>query len=87
MTVSAIPYAVLTLFVFSLVFMSLGMVFDELGKVDNDMMASGGLPYSHQREDTMNALALAMKAMSLIAIIIVFLFLVMNGVQKSTGEI
>jgi len=86
MTVSAIPYAVLTLFVFSLVFMSLGMVFDELGKVDNDMMGSG-LPYSHQRLDTMNALTLAMKAMSLIAIIIVFLFLVMNGVQKSSGDI
>jgi hypothetical protein len=86
MTVSAIPYAIITLFVFSLFFMSLGLVFDELGKADNEMMHSG-LPYSHQRAETVNVLALAMKAMALIAIIIVFMFLIMNGVQKSSGDI
>lgn len=87
MTLGAIPYTVVSLAVVGLVLIIGGFIMETLVNVNNDLMASPDLPTSPMRANTMNVVALAFKAMGIVAIITSVLFLVMNGAQQPSGEI
>ena len=86
-TLGAIPYAVLVLVIFALVFLAMGVVVDEVIRVENTLMNDSVIPYSLQKHDTMEFLAACFKAMSFIAVLVVIIFLIMNGVQKRSGVV
>jgi len=87
MTLSAVPYAVISLAVFGMILMVMGMVMDATLTVDNQMMADPSLPYSSERANTMTILAMCFNAMGFVALICAGIFLIMNGVQSQSGEI
>ncbi len=87
MTLSAVPYAVISLAIFGMILMVFGMVIDVTLQVDNDMMADPSLPYSSERAHTMTVLAMCFNAMGFVALICAGIFLIMNGVQSQSGEI
>lgn len=86
-TLSAIPYAIITLIVFGLILVAFGPVIDELVTVDNSLIDSPGLPYSTQRHDTMQFLLMCWRIMAFAGVFCVVFFLIMNGAQKSSGGI
>ena len=86
MTVSAIPYAILTLVIVGLSLLAFGAIVDELIGVDA-METGGDLPYSEQRGETMNFLMMCFGALPFVAVFCVVIFLVMNGAQRGSGGI
>lgn len=87
MTLGAIPYVVIALMIFGGLLMVFGTILDFTLQVDNDMMANPDLPYSMERANTMNLLAMCFNAMGFVALICGGILLVMNGVQSQSGEI
>ena len=87
MTVSAIPYAVLTLVIVGLAIVALGPVIDELLGYDADTQARGDLPYSQQRSETISFLLMCWGALSITTVFCVVIFLLMNGAQRSSGGV
>jgi hypothetical protein len=86
-TISAIPYAVLTLVIVGLFLIALGPVIDELISTDNDILALEDLPYSEQRQETMGFLLMCWGAVPFVGAFCVVIFLLMNGAQRGTGGI
>ena len=87
MTVSAIPYAVLTLVIVGLAIVALGPVIDAMIGYDADEQASGDLPYSQQRSETISFLLMCWGALSITTVFCVVIFLLMNGAQRSSGGV
>ena len=87
MTVSAIPYAVLTLVIVGLAIVALGPVIDELLGYDADTQARGDLPYSQQRSETISFLLMCWGALSITTVFCVVIFLLMNGAQRNSGGV
>lgn len=87
MTLSAVPYAVISLAIFGMILMVLGMVLDVTLEVDNEMMADPSLPYSSERAHTMSILSMCFNAMGFVALMCAGIFLIMNGVQSQSGEL
>ena len=87
MTISAIPYAVLTLIIVGLAIVALGPVIDELLGYDADTQARGDLPYSQQRSETMSFLLMCWGGLAFSTVICVVIFLLMNGAQRGSGGI
>jgi len=87
LTISAIPYAVLTLVIVGLALVALGPVIDELLGYDADEQAKGNLPYSQQRAETIGFLLMCWGALSLTTVFCVVIFLLMNGAQRSSGGV
>lgn len=92
-TISAIPYAVLTLVIFGLFLIAIGPVIDEIILVDNSMMGQmtgqnvPAFPYSAQRGETLSFLLMCWGALGFCAVFCVALFLLMNGSQRGSGGI
>jgi len=86
-TLGAIPSAILTLVIFSMIFLAMGTVVDEIVRTENILMDTDNLPYSQQKHDTIDFLVTCFKAMVFVALICVVLFLIMNGIQKQSGAI
>jgi hypothetical protein len=87
MTISAIPYVIISLGVIGLVLIIAGYLIDAALNVDNEFMLDPSLPYSHERAVTLGYLVMAFKWMGIISIITAVLFLQMNANQESSGEI
>ena len=87
MTLGAVPYVVISLAIFGLLMIVLGLVLDMTLQVDNDLHSDGTLPYSAERANTMNVLTLCFNSLGFIALLCAGIFLVMNGVQSQSGEI
>lgn len=87
MTISAIPYAVLTLVIVGLAIVAVGPVVDALIGYDADTQASGDLPYSQQRSETISFLLMCWGALAVSTVFCVVLFLLMNGAQRSSGGV
>jgi hypothetical protein len=87
MTLSAVPYAVISLAIFGMLLMVFGMVVDVTMQVDNDLMADPDLPYSSERAHTMSVLVMCFNSMAFVALMCAGIFLIMNGVQSQSGEI
>ena len=87
MTVSAIPYAVLTLVIVGLGIVALGPVIDATIGYDADEQAKGNLPYSQQRGETISFLLMCWGGLAFSVVFCVVLFLLMNGAQRGTGGI
>ena len=87
MTISAIPYAVLTLVIVGLAVVALGPVIDELVGVDAEAAVDGSLPYSQQRSETMSFLLMCWGGLAFSTVICVVIFLLMNGAQRTSGGI
>jgi hypothetical protein len=87
MTISAIPYAVLTLVIVGLAIVALGPVIDAMIGYDADEQASGDLPYSQQRGETISFLLMCWGALSVTTVFCVVIFLLMNGAQRSSGGV
>lgn len=87
MTISAIPYAVLTLVIVGLALVALGPVIDEFVGADNDVQAIDSLPYSEQRQETLGFLLMCWGAVPFAGVFCVVIFLVMNGAQRGSGGI
>jgi hypothetical protein len=85
-TISAIPYAVLTLIIVGLLLVGLGPVIDDLIDVNNDNQAMD-FPYSVQRGETLGFLLMCWGALGVSAVLCVVIFLIMNGAQRGTGGI
>lgn len=86
-TISAIPYAILTLIIVGLILVAFGLVLDIVIDTDNAMLISQSSPYSEQRQDTMAFLEMCWRALAFVATFCVVIFLVMNGQQGQTGGI
>ncbi len=87
MTVSAIPYAVLTIVIVGLALVALGPVIDELLGYDADEQAKGHLPYSQQRGETVSFLLMCWGGLAVSTVFCVVIFLLMNGAQRGSGGI
>lgn len=87
MTISAIPYAILTLVIVGLTVVALGPVYDALIGVDADAVADGSLAYSQQRGETVGFLLMCLGALPFVAVLCVVIFLLMNGAQARSGGI
>lgn len=87
MTVSAIPYALLTLIIVGLALVALGPVIDELLGYDADEQARGDLPYSQQRSETISFLLMCWGGLAVSTVFCVVIFLLMNGAQRSSGGV
>lgn len=87
MTISAIPYAVLTLVIVGLGIVALGPVIDAMIGYDNDTMTQEHLPYSQQRAETIGFLLMCWGALSITTVFCVVIFLLMNGAQRSSGGV
>ena len=87
MTISAIPYAVLTLDIVGLAIVALGPVVDAMIGYDADEQAKGDLPYSQQRGETMSFLLMCWGGLAFSTVICVVIFLLMNGAQRTSGGI
>lgn len=87
MTISAVPYTVISLAVFGMILMVLGMIVDYSVSVDNDLMADPQLHYSYEHGQAMSLLPMCFGAMGFVALICAGIFLIMNGVQSQSGEI
>jgi len=86
MTVSAIPYAVLTLVIVGLFLIAMGPVIDAFVSNDNATRALD-LPYSAQRGETMDFLLMCWGALAFSSVFGVVIFLLMNGAQRKSGGI
>lgn len=86
MTISAIPYAVLTLVIVGLFLVGLGPVIDEFVGADNDIQALD-LPYSEQRQESLGFLLMCWGALAFSSVFCVVIFLLMNGAQRRSGGI
>jgi hypothetical protein len=87
MTLSAIPYVLVSLAIFGLVLIVFGTLMDEILIVDNQIQLDPTLPYSAERGNTMNNLVFAMRAMGFIALIVAGILLLMNATQDQSGAI
>jgi len=87
MTVSAIPYAVLTLVIVGLAIVALGPVIDAMIGYDADEQASGDLPYSQQRGETISFLLMCWRGLAFSTVFCVVIFLLMNGAQRNSGGV
>lgn len=87
MTVSAIPYAVLTLIIVGLGIVALGPVVDAMMGYDADEQARGDLPYSQQRGETLTFLLMCWGGLAFSTVFCVVIFLLMNGAQRGSGGI
>lgn len=86
-TLGAIPSAILTLVIFSMLFLTFGTIVDEIVRTENVLMDDGDLPYSQQKHDTIDFLVTCFKAMVFVALMCVVIFLIMNGVQRRSGVV
>ena len=86
MTVSAIPYAVLTLILFGLFLVGIGPIIDEFVITDNETRALD-IPYSAQRGETLGFLLMCWGALAFVGVFCVVIFLLMNGAQRRSGGI
>ena len=86
-TLSAIPYAILTLIIMGCFLLAMGLVIDELVTVEQEMSQDISLPYSQQRADTFAFIIAGWSAMGIITVLVILIFLIMNGVQSQTGGI
>ena len=86
MTVSAIPYAVLTLVIVGLFLVGIGPVIDEFVSTDNETRALD-LPYSAQRGETLSFLLMCWGGLAFSSVLCVVIFLLMNGSQRKSGGI
>ena len=86
MTVSAIPYAVLTLVIVGLFLVGIGPVIDEFVSTDNETRALD-LPYSAQRGETLSFLLMCWGGLAFSSVLCVVIFLLMNGAQRRSGGI
>jgi len=87
MTISAIPYAVLTLIIVGLAIVALGPVIDAMIGYDADEQARGDLPYSQQRSETISFLLMCWGGLAFSTVFCVVIFLLMNGAQRGSGGI
>lgn len=87
MSVSAIPYAFLTLIIVGLSLIMFGAVVDELVGIDVMEADGGDLPYSEQRGETIGFLLMCFGALSFVSAFCVTIFLIMNGAQRGSGGI
>ncbi len=87
MTVSAIPYAAVTLVIVGLALVAFGAVVDELIDVDLMESTTDSLPYSEHRGETMSFLLMCFGALAFVAVFCVVIFLIMNGAQRGSGGI
>lgn len=87
MTISAIPYAVLTLIIVGLAIVALGPVVDAMMGYDADEQAKGHLPYSQQRGETLSFLLMCWGGLAFVVVFCVVIFLLMNGAQRSSGGV
>ncbi len=87
MTISAIPYAVLTLVIVGLAIVALGPVIDAMIGYDADEQASGDLPYSQQRGETISFLLMCWRGLAFSTVFCVVIFLLMNGAQRNSGGV
>lgn len=85
-SVGVIPYTILTVIVFALVYLALGAAIDELVIADNDLLGAG-IPYSAQRADAYGVALLGFQVMPFIAVLTLLAFLVQNGLQRQDTEI
>lgn len=81
-SVGAIPYAILTIIVFALVYLALGVAVDEVVKADNNLISSGGIPYSDQRLDAFGVALMGFHVMPFVAVFAILIFLIQNGMQR-----
>jgi len=86
-TISAIPYAVITLVIIGLAIVALGPVVDAMIGYDADEQAKGNLPYSQQRGETIGFLLMCWGALAVSTVFCVVIFLLMNGAQRGSGGI
>ena len=87
MTISAIPYAVLTLVIVGLAIVALGPVIDAMIGYDNDTMTQEHLPYSQQRSETISFLLMCWGGLAFSTVFCVVIFLLMNGAQRDSGGV
>lgn len=80
-SVGAIPYAILTIGVFALVYLALGVAVDQIVSTDNSMLDSG-VPYSDQRADAFGVALMGFHVMPFVAVLAVVVFLIQNGLQR-----
>jgi len=85
-TISAIPYALLTLIIVGLTLVAFGLVLDEVIATDLAMIALA-LPYSEQRQEILTFLEMCWGALAVTTVFCVVLFLLMNGAQRDTGGV
>jgi len=85
-SVGAIPYAILTIFVFALAYIALGAVIDELVVADNSLIDCG-VPYSEQRAAAFGVALLGFHAMPFVTVLTVVVFLIQNGLQRQDTTI
>lgn len=85
-SVGAIPYAIISVIVFALIYLALGAAVDNLIVADNDLLDSG-VPYSCQRADAYGVALLGFQVMPFIALLTLLAFLVQNGLQRQDTAI
>lgn len=85
-SVGAIPYAILTIIVFALIYLALGVAVDELVKADNDLIGSS-VPYSDQRVDAFGVALTGFHVMPFVAVLALLVFLVQNGMQRQDATV
>jgi choline-glycine betaine transporter len=85
-TISAIPYALLTLIIVGLTLVAFGPVIDEVTAADTALI-SLALPYSEQRQETLTFLEMCWGALAVSTVFCVVIFLLMNGAQRDTGGV
>jgi hypothetical protein len=86
-TISAIPYAILTLILFGLFLIGIGPILDEFIGVHLDMVQIPAFPFSEQRGETMDLLQMCWGALAFVGVFCVVIFLLMNGAQRGSGGI
>jgi len=87
MTLGAIPYVLISLFIFGIILIVLGTVVDAVLIQDNNLALDTTLPYSQNRADSMNWLVLCFRALGVSMVIGSCIFLTMNGIQERSGSI
>lgn len=85
-TISAIPYALLTLIIVGLTLVAFGPVIDEVTAADTALI-SLPLPYSEQRQETLTLLEMCWGGLAFSTVFCVVIFLLMNGAQRSSGGV
>lgn len=87
MTAGAVPYTIIALALFGMVLMTLGFIVDAVLSADNQIQATGQLPYSQQRANTMTNLTVMFKALGFTSVMCAGIFLIKNAIMTSSGGI